>query len=256
MAHCRHTVVLIAKSDPRARAATAAIHAGDVPALQQLLEANLDLATARIGPDPASCHRDQQMSRTLLHVATDWPGNFPNGPATVAALIAAGADVNARFTGPHTETPLHWAASSDDVAVLDALLDQGADIEATGGVIGNGTPLADAVAFGQWRAARRLIERGARANLWQAAGLGLIERIEPILTEVPVPNSDEITTAFWCACHGGQQTAAQRLLECGANINWIGFDKLTALDAAQRSGATDLVAWLRTRGGLPVTKLP
>jgi len=33
--------------------------------------------------------------------------------------------------------------------VLEVLLDAGADIEATGGVIGNGTPLADARAFGQ-----------------------------------------------------------------------------------------------------------
>ena len=60
------------------------------------------------------------MSRSLLHVVTDWPGHLANGPDSVAALVAAGADVNARFTGPHTETPLHWAASSDDVAVLDA----------------------------------------------------------------------------------------------------------------------------------------
>ena len=81
------------------------------------------------------------MSRTLLHVATDWPGHFPNGAATIAALVEAGADVNARFTGPHTETPLHWAASSDDVAVLDALLDAGANIESPGAVIGGGTSL-------------------------------------------------------------------------------------------------------------------
>jgi len=31
--------------------------------------------------------------RSRLHVVTDWPGHFPNGPATVAALIGAGADV-------------------------------------------------------------------------------------------------------------------------------------------------------------------
>ena len=74
----------------------------------RLLAEHPDLAAARIG-DPDG------MSRTLLHAATDWPGHFPNNPATVRALVAAGADVDARFTGPHHETPLHWAASSDDV---------------------------------------------------------------------------------------------------------------------------------------------
>lgn len=42
------------------------------------------------------------------------------------ALVDAGADVNARFRGPHAETPLHWAASTDDVDVLDALIGCGA----------------------------------------------------------------------------------------------------------------------------------
>jgi len=41
-------------------------------------------------------------------------------------------------------------ASSDDIEVLDALLDAGADIEASGAVIAGGTPLADATAFAQW----------------------------------------------------------------------------------------------------------
>ena len=75
-----------------------------------------------------------------------WPptgrATSPTAPATVALLVEAGAEVNARFGGgSHDETPLHWAASSDDVEVLDALLDLGADIEAPGAVIAGGTPL-------------------------------------------------------------------------------------------------------------------
>jgi Ankyrin repeat len=95
------------------------------------------------------------------------------------------AAVNARSTGAHTETPLHWAASSDDVEALDALLDAGADIEAAGAVIAGGTPLDDAVAFAQWHTARRLVERGAYANLFNAAGLpgNLSPRSTPLVAK-------------------------------------------------------------------------
>jgi ankyrin repeat protein len=200
-------------------------------------------------------------------VATDWPGHYPNGPQTVAALVAAGADVNARFEGPHTETPLHWAASSDDVAVLDTLLDLGADIEAPGAVIGGGTPLADAAAFGQWNAARRLVERGAKTSLWEAAALGLLNRVEahfagaaleawsPGSPRADASEPDEVTHAFWCACHGGQQQVAEYLLNRGADINWIGYDKLTPFDAARRTGANALVAWLFHRGAKSAEEL-
>src|SRR5258705_1631055 len=124
-------MVYISTETPLAIDVVEAICAGDLPALRRLLAANPGLSTVRLGnDDPCG------MSRTLLHVATDWPGHFPNGAVTVAVLIEAGADVNAQFGGSHTETPLHWAASSNDVDVLHALIDGGADIEATGGVIG------------------------------------------------------------------------------------------------------------------------
>jgi hypothetical protein len=223
--------------DPLAVAVAEAIRGGDLEALQRLLRENPGLATARIGK-----------SRTLLHVATDWPGNFPNSASTVAVLIASGTEVNARFIGAHTETALHWAASCDDVAALDALLDRGADIEAPGAVIGGGTPLADAVAFGQWQAARRLVERGARTTLWQAAALGLMARIEEHFANDAPTAPDEVTNAFWCACHGGQRSAAEYLLGRGADLDWIGHNELTALDAASRSGAAELVEWLRSQG--------
>lgn len=154
-------------NDPTAVALVEAIHMGDLKGLKRLLSENPGLATPRIGGDESGdleCEGGGK-SRTLLHVATDWPGRFPNGSATVAALVEAGADVNARFTGPHSsETALHWAASSDNVEVLDALLDSGADLEAPGAVIAGGTALDDAVAFGQWRAAYRLVERGAQTG--------------------------------------------------------------------------------------------
>jgi uncharacterized protein len=219
-------------------AAVTAIQTGDVDLLRTLLRQNPSLVHERI---------DGQ--RTLLHVATDWPGHFPNNTASVAALIAGGAAVNAPFIGTHTETPLHWAASSDDVEVLDVLLDNGADIEAPGGVIAGGTPLADAVAFGQWRAARRLIERGAATTLWQAAALGLRDRVEECFRAEPPPTARDIDNAFWCACHGGQQPVAEYLLSRGADMNWVGHDGLTPLDAAVRSGAESVIAWLRAVGG-------
>jgi ankyrin repeat protein len=237
--------------DPLVVAVVQAIHTGNVPTLKHLLEENPDLATARLGDDDPG-----GMSRTLLHVVTDWPGHFPNGAATVTLLVEAGADVNARFSGPHTETPLHWAASNDDVEVLDALLDAGADIEATGAVIGGGTPLADARAFKQWRAAHRLVERGAQVTLTDAATLGLMDHIKDFFASDTPPTTEEITGAFWGACHGGQQQAAEYLLERGADMNWIpGWERLTPLDAAQRNNSRDLVEWLRSQGAKTASEL-
>jgi hypothetical protein len=236
---------------PLAVAAVQAIHEGDVDALTRLLAENPDLARERLGSEDAG-----RMSRSLLHVATDWPGHFPNVTRTIAVLVAAGAEVNGRFTGPHTETPLHWAASSDDVDALDALLDAGADIEAPGAVIADGTPLTDAVAFGQWATARRLVERGARTPLREAAALGLADRVEAYLAADPPPDADDLTQALWYACHGGQRDVAEHLLERGADVDWIStWDQLTPLDAARRSEATDLAAWLEQRGAKSATDL-
>jgi hypothetical protein len=206
--------------------AVAAIRAGDVETLERLLGDDPSLARARVGP------------RTLLHIATDWPGGLPRVAETIRALVAAGADVDAPFSGAaHSETPLHWAASADDLPALDAVLDAGADIDSGGGVIGGGTPLNDATAFGQWRAARRLVERGARTSWFDAAALGLLHRLD----DVP---GDELDAALWGAAHGGQRAAAELLLERGADPGWVGWDELTPLGAAERSGATDVVALL------------
>jgi ankyrin repeat protein len=232
-------------NDVQAVAIMTVIRRGDVDTLRRHLRDSPDLAAARIVDDHG-------VSRTLLHVVADWPGHVPNGSTLVADLIAAGADVNAAVIHPGPkgapETPLHWAASSDDVDVLDALLDGGADIEAPGAVFTGGPPMSDAVVFAQWRAARRLLERGAGTTLWQAAALGLLDRVQRFCSETPPPPAEQITNACWHACRGGQRDAAEYLLGRGADLNWIGHDRKTPLDVAQKSGAGDLVEWLLARG--------
>jgi len=235
----------IPADDRIAVAIAAAIHGGDVEALQQLLRDKPELAKARIVD-----HRG--VARTLLHIAADWPGHFPNGAQTVAILVAAGADVNAPVIHANPtgspETPLHWAASSDDVAVLDALLDGGADIEAPGAVFTGGPAMSDAVVFAQWRAARRLVERGASTTFWQASALGLLDRVRDFCSIEPRPTSAQITNALWNACRGGHQMVAEFLLERGADLDWVGHDDKTPYDVALESGDAPLIQWLRARG--------
>jgi ankyrin repeat protein len=230
--------------DPLAVAVTEAIRAGDLSSLRRLLTDHPGLATARVterGEDGAG-------TRSLLHIATDWPGHRPHGPEVVAMLVDAGADPDARFGGAHEETPLHWAASNDDVPVLDALLAAGADIEAPGGVIAGGTPLADARGFGQWRAAYRLVEHGARTTLQDAATLGLLDRVRVCVESGEPPSPADLTSAFWGACHGGHLSTARYLHAHGADVDWQGYDDLTPLDVARGQGAEDVVRWLSELG--------
>lgn len=238
-------MITIPAATPTATRLVAAIHSGDVDALERELRDDPALANARIIDD-------RGVARTLLHIAADWPGHFPNGATTVATLAAAGADVNAAVPqlGPNgsSETPLHWAASSNDVAVLDALLDAGANIEAPGAVFTNGTAMSDAVIFAQWNAARRLLERGAATTIWQGAALGLVDRVRDICEGEPAPSEVALSNALWHACRGGQRDTAELLLERGAVLNRIGHEHKSPLDVAIESGNTDLIEWLTALG--------
>ena len=66
---------------------------------------------------------DPRSGRTPLHVAA-----LANAPRLIAALVEAGADVEAR--DEDTLTPLHLAAGADAAAAVAALLEAGADLQA------------------------------------------------------------------------------------------------------------------------------
>jgi ankyrin repeat protein len=229
--------------DPLAIAGFQAIHSGDLAALESLLADNPELANAQVAGRRGGY-------RTPLHAVADWPGYFPNGPAVVRVLLAHGADPNGGAEGfGKQETPLHWAASSDDVDVAQALIDGGADIEAPAGSIAGGNPLDNALGYGCWRVARLLVQRGARVErLWHAAALGMLIRTEELLANA---TADEINNAFWQACAGGQRRTAELLHAHGAELNWVpDYAKGTPLDQARGSdtGRSALVSWLQERG--------
>jgi hypothetical protein len=242
------TTVTLPDDAPAAAELLIAVHSGDVNLVRRLLSENPGLARARFGAI-------ERGTRTALHFVTDWPGYFPRGPAVVKLLIAAGADPNALTTargsdspGPGSETPLHWAASSDDVDVALALIDGGADLETPGGSIG--TPLDNAIGYACWHVARLLVMRGAPVEkVWHAGALGLLDRLDDLL--VPDLDPGQISQGFWHACAAGQRRAAERLFGAGADLNWEpDYAQGTALDAATGRGTQqeNVLEWLRSLG--------
>jgi hypothetical protein len=241
------TTVTIPGDDPRAVELRIAVHGGDVDLVRRLLSDGSDLAKARFAARGGTSR--------ALHFVTDWPGYFPNGPDIVHLLIDAGADPNALTTGggsetpgPGSETPLHYAASSDDVDVAAALIDRGADLETPDGSIG--TPLDNAVGYACWHVARLLVMRGARVEkIWHAGALGMLDRLDNLLeTEI---DPEQISQGFWHACAAGQRRAAERLLSRGADLNWEpDYAEGTPLDAAGGLGTRqeNVITWLHEKG--------
>jgi hypothetical protein len=232
-------------TDPVAIALKAAIHTGDLETLERLLAADAQLVHTWID-------RSNGGPQTPLLIAVDWPGHFPNMTPTIALLAAAGADVNVHYPprpkDPNCqETPLHQAASSNDVEAIDALVAAGADVNATGAIFTGGGPLSDAVVFANYPAAHRLVEHGARVEWWQAAALGMLDVMRARWDEQPPPTHDEITRALWHACRGAHRTTAEYLLDRGADPHWNGWDGRTPLRCAEGSGNAEFLAWLRGR---------
>jgi uncharacterized protein len=231
--------------DPVAVELTSIIHGGEVDALRRRLAERPELASVRmIGRKGL-----EGGWRTPLHAAADWPGYFPAAPAVVVLLLEAGADPTDDTGGDRPETPLHCAASTDDLEVAVALIDGGAELEVPGGSIG--APLDNAIGYSCWHVARLLVARGAKVErLWHAAALGMVERMEHLLGD-RTDAAGEVSQAFWHACAAGQRRAAEYLLARGADLNFVpDYAEGTPLDVARTVGTRkeNVISWLQERG--------
>jgi hypothetical protein len=184
-----------------------------------------DLINAPMFPfdSPAIVHvaggGNLELINTLLEFGSDpdarsswWAGGFHplySARGTVAnRLIAAGSRMDAcaaaqldrsddlvrlldedpgrvHERGGDGQTPLHFARSRE---VADILLDRGADIDARD-VDHRATPaewmLEGGRGRGRYDLARYLVERGASADIFLAAALGLTERLRELIDEDP-----------------------------------------------------------------------
>jgi len=68
--------------------------------------------------------------------------------------------------------------------------------------------------------------------------------------------ADQVNAAFRVACCGGQVRAAELLLDHETTLTLLpGWERLTPLDAAARSGATDVITWLDGHGARTASDL-
>jgi uncharacterized protein len=240
--------VTLAWDDPVGVELHLAVRDGDVEAVRRLVREKPSLATVRLAGRRGG-------TSTPLHLVAGWPGYFPNGPAIVRLLVDAGADPNALTTakwsptpGPGSETPLHYAASNDDLEVAEALIEGGANLNTPDGSIG--TPLANAVGYACWHVARLLVARGARVDdAWVAAAMGMQDRLDELLGPEPEPSG--VSQAFWHACGAGQRRTAEYLLGLGADLAWEpDYAQGTPLDAATGTSTRqdNVITWLRELG--------
>ncbi len=232
---------------------TRAIVVGDLDRIDELLAEDPTLATATLPGNP----------RSMLHHATDWPGHRPRVAETIARLVDAGADPDRAMPpsddGLVAETPLHWAASSNDVEAIDALLATGATVDMLGGVFGGCTPFEEAIIFEQYDAARRLLAGGAANYLPGAAALGMASLVDTFFDAQGVLRTDVgalphwstfppvqtvLDRAFQFACRAGHLGIAASLRERGADVTSTMPTGTTALEEARSHGHDDVVAWL------------
>lgn len=245
------------------------MRAGDVDKLKALIGADPSLITSR----------STRSHPTLLQAVVLDGKDKPKNVEFVQILIDAGAELS---------EPFGAAASIDNRAAAELLLDHGAPIDGTGGW----SPLEEALYWNSRNVLALLLERGAKVqNLRTAAALGRTDLIESYfnadgslkpeagkidwpfgsLDQIACSNHEAagkqsltdrvnawshhqqgiINNAFVYACMHGHIDAAKLLLDKGAELNVIpgGFDYAgTGLHYAALNGHRPMIEFLLAQG--------
>ena len=175
--------------------------------------------------------------------------------ATILILFwHSGQEVAREPTGPKPWS-LEYSVMRRQTDITKMLLAMGADPNTTG--TGGTTPLADAALKGDLDGVRALLARGARPNAMSQAGtqpihdaaLGDNAEVTRELVmqgaDVNARTRDEVQTPLHIAAAMGKMKAVEALVALGADLTIKDSKGRTPLDAAERAGLTDVVAFLK-----------
>jgi ankyrin repeat protein len=175
--------------------------------------------------------------------------------AAVRAMLARGADVNARQVDGMTA--LHWAVYHDDVVLTQLLVKAGADVDAVNryGV----PPLSIACMNGSTKAVEMLLDGGAdpqttlpggETALMTASRTGRIGPVRALLSrdaDVNTREHNDQSALMWAAAEGNL-TVTDALIKAGADFRTPLDSGFTPLFFAVREGRTDAALRLLEAG--------
>ena len=201
-------------------------HAADRPPLHEAARKGDKAEVEALLAKGADVNAKDKSGNTPLHVASE------NGKKDIAELLLdKGADVNAR--GEYGKTPLHSPSGNDKKDIVELLLAKGADVNAK--ATDGRTPLHWAASFGTTKdVAELLLSKGADVN-----------------AKIP----DGRTPLHWAA-YLGTKDVAELLLAKGADVNAKDMDGQTPLDWAARYNKKKDVVELVENHILKQTKNP
>jgi len=269
--HCFESWLTFAKyiegiNDPTSgvshfEAAADAVVSGDVATLESLLNEDRDLVRKRSA---------REHGATLLHYVAangveDFRQKTPGNAVEIAkVLIDAGAEVDAdlaygisRTRYPErvgsttlglTATSIHPAQAGVQIALMETLLDAGANVDGVrdgwgfvNGCLHNGRP----------EAAHFLAGRGAMLDLEGACGVGRLDVVQSFFAEDGAlkasATKDQMESGFVWACEFGHTRIVEFLLDKGLDIGTLAHG-MTGLHWAMVGGHFDTIKLLVHRG--------
>jgi cytohesin len=202
-----------------------------------------DLASIRqiLADDPEKISTRDRLNNVPLHTAA-WQGHY----AVVEALLEAGADVNAR--GDWERTPLHYAVWEAKTRIAALLCEKGAqlDLKDARGCV----PLYLAASVEDAAMVKVLIEHGAPVDIRSAVYIRGPGAVKELIEKEGMPFTDPVerNDLLWDAIRSEDADLVDTVIRHGADVNGLPTANVRPLFHALTAHSLDMVKVLLSHG--------